>query len=149
MHSWTLEGSWARVAFSIVLSGKHPWAITVSLVITHFFPSWYYTVQNSLSTSIRALGLSKFACYFKLPSRFLPISVFSGLVNFLCLVYSSVSGAWWWHQCKVHKVVSTSSLHRAGHEMMSTWWIGDRGDVCPVQDQSLERPAVSSTFILL
>lgn len=105
MHSWALEGSWARVAFSIVLSGKYPWVITVSRVIAHFFPSafifkayfpsWYYTAQNSLSTSIRALGLSRCACYFKLSSRFHRIFIVSGLVNFLCLVYSSISGAWW------------------------------------------------------
>lgn len=109
MHSWTLEGSWARVAFSIVLSGKYPWVITVSLVITHFFPSafifkayfpsWYYTAQNSLSASIRALGLSECACYFKLSSWFHPTFILAGLVNFLFHFWCLVA-----YQCKVHKL---------------------------------------------
>lgn len=92
-------------------------------------------MQNSLSSSIKVLGLLKFASlnfYLGSPPH-TPKFIVSCLAHFLFLAFSSISGALWWHQCKVHKIVSISSLHWVTHEMMLTWWIGSWGDVCPVQ----------------
>ena len=101
MPNWTPEGSWDKSSLLHLSFWRYPWVIP--LIITHFFPSafifrgyfpsWYYITQNSLSLSIRALGLSNFASYFKLPIWFPLIFTLSRLATFLCLVCSLISGA--------------------------------------------------------
>lgn len=107
-------------------------------------PSWYCIPDGSLSPSFRALGFSNFASYFKLPSWCLPIFIWPGLTAFLCLVDSSISGAYGGTSAKFTQWFpfppgpTAIVLHWRGREIVCIWGFGGNADGCRCQAWPLE-----------